>query len=53
MIAKSEGTKITILDGGIGRELELRGAPIKQPEWSALAMIEDPETVKEVHKAFI
>lgn len=44
---------ITILDGGMGRELERRGAPFKQPEWSALAMMEAPEIVKEVHKAFI
>lgn len=46
-------TTITILDGGMGRELERRGAPFKQPEWSALAMMEAPEIVKEVHKAFI
>ncbi len=45
--------KITILDGGMGRELEKRGAPFKQPEWSALAMMVAPESVKEVHKAFI
>lgn len=44
---------ITILDGGLGRELERRGAPFKQPEWSALAMMEAPELVKEVHKDFI
>lgn len=44
---------IIILDGGLGRELERRGAPFKQPEWSALAMMEAPETVKEVHKDFI
>ncbi|NLQ17137.1 homocysteine S-methyltransferase family protein [Marinomonas sp. M1K-6] len=37
----------------MGRELERRGAPFKQPEWSALAMMEAPEIVKEVHKAFI
>lgn len=46
-------TAITILDGGMGRELEKRGAPFKQPEWSALAMMEAPEIVKEVHNAFI
>lgn len=45
--------KITILDGGMGRELEKRGAPFKQPEWSALAMMVAPDSVKEVHKAFI
>ena len=44
---------ITILDGGMGRELARRGAPFKQPEWSALAMMEAPEIVKDVHKAFI
>ncbi|ACN17444.1 homocysteine S-methyltransferase [Desulforapulum autotrophicum HRM2] len=45
--------KITILDGGMGRELKKWGAPFKQPEWSALAMMVAPEIVKEVHKAFI
>lgn len=44
---------ITILDGGMGRELEKCGAPFKQPEWSALAMMRAPHTVKEVHKRFI
>ena len=46
-------SRITILDGGMGRELERQGAPFRQPEWSALAMIEAPEIVKEVHKSFI
>jgi len=46
-------SRVTILDGGMGRELERRGAPFKQPEWSALAMMETPEIVKEVHKDFI
>nr|WP_321396522.1 homocysteine S-methyltransferase family protein [uncultured Desulfobacter sp.] len=44
---------VTIIDGGIGRELERRGAVFKQPEWSALALMETPDLVKEVHKAFI
>lgn len=48
-----ETGNITILDGGMGRELEHRGAPFRQPEWSALAMMEAPEMVKEVHKDFI
>lgn len=42
-----------ILDGGVGRELARRGAPFRQPEWSALALWEAPETVKDVHLAFI
>ena len=44
---------ITILDGGMGRQLESMGAPFKQPEWSALALMEAPETVTQAHQAFI
>ncbi|WED21882.1 homocysteine S-methyltransferase family protein [Vibrio sp. JC009] len=49
----SDKQAITILDGGMGRELERRGAPFRQPEWSALAMMETPELVADVHKSFI
>ena len=42
-----------ILDGGMGRELHRIGAPFRQPEWSALALMESPETVRRVHEAFI
>ena len=41
-----------ILDGGMGRELKRIGAPFRQPEWSALALIEAPERVADVHRAF-
>lgn len=44
---------ITILDGGTGRELKRIGAPFRQPEWSALALIEAPEFVTQAHKNFI
>jgi len=44
---------LTLLDGGMGRELERRNAPFRQPEWSALAMMEAPDIVKDVHKAYI
>lgn len=46
-------TDITILDGGMGRELARLGAPFKQPEWSALALMEAPEIVKAIHQSFI
>ena len=42
-----------ILDGGMGRALEDAGAPFRQPEWSATALIEQPESVLDVHNAFI
>jgi S-methylmethionine-dependent homocysteine/selenocysteine methylase len=44
---------ITILDGGMGRELARMGAPFRQPEWSALALMEAPDTVVAAHRAFI
>ena len=44
---------LVILDGGLGRQLEAMGAPFRQPEWSALAMIEAPDIVRQAHDAFI
>lgn len=44
---------LTLLDGGMGRELQRRGAPFRQPEWSALALSEAPEQVEAVHAAYI
>lgn len=46
-------TAITILDGGTGRELRRIGAPFRQPEWSALALLEAPEFVHRVHAAYV
>jgi S-methylmethionine-dependent homocysteine/selenocysteine methylase len=43
----------TILDGGMGRELHRMGAPFKQPEWSALALMLAPETVERAHRRFV
>lgn len=43
----------TLLDGGTGRELLRMGAPFRQPEWSALALIEAPAFVTRVHQNFV
>ncbi len=43
---------ITVLDGGMGRELQRLGAPFRQPEWSALALMEGPEFVTAAHEGF-
>src|SRR5579862_1714815 len=43
----------SLLDGGTGRELMRVGAPFRQPEWSALALIEGPEYVSQVHRRYI
>jgi S-methylmethionine-dependent homocysteine/selenocysteine methylase len=44
---------VTILDGGMGRELERIGAPFRQPEWSALALLEGPDYVGRAHRSFV
>lgn len=44
---------VTLLDGGMSRELERCGAVLRQPEWSALALIDRPETVRTAHEAFL
>ena len=46
-------SKLCLLDGGTGRELMRMGAPFRQPEWSALALIEAPAFVSRVHQNFI
>ena len=47
------GADVIILDGGLGRQLEAMGAPFRQPEWSALALMEAPGMVRDAHDAFI
>lgn len=44
---------ITLLDGGMSRELVACGAELKQPEWSAGAVIDSPEAVFAAHRNFI
>lgn len=45
-------SQITVLDGGMGRELKRMGAPFRQPEWSALSLIEAPDLVKKAHQSY-
>ncbi|GGP26784.1 homocysteine S-methyltransferase family protein [Silvimonas amylolytica] len=49
----STARELVLLDGGMGRELARMGAPFRQPEWSALALMEAPESVRQVHDRFI
>lgn len=44
---------ITILDGGMSRELMRLNAPFHQPEWSAATLYEGPSFVQSVHENFI
>lgn len=45
--------QITLLDGGMGRELKRSGAPFDHPYWSAQALWEAPEAVQQAHCRFI
>ena len=47
---------VTLLDGGMGFELKLRGVDVPshtESIWSALALTEDPDAVVDVHAAYI
>lgn len=47
---------ITILDGAMGTELRARGAAVpdyKSSAWSAMALVHDPDTVRQVHSDYI
>ncbi|WP_146491098.1 homocysteine S-methyltransferase family protein [Vibrio sp. T20] len=44
---------LTILDGGMGRELKEIGAPFSQPLWSAQALMEAPDFVSQAHQNFV
>ena len=42
-----------VLDGGLATELERRGADLRDPLWSARVLVEDPELIVEVHRAYV
>jgi S-methylmethionine-dependent homocysteine/selenocysteine methylase len=44
---------LVVLDGGAGRELARMGAPFRQPEWSALALLEGPDFVVRMHERYV
>lgn len=41
-----------VLDGGMGTELEARGADLRDPLWSAKVLVEDPERIREARAAW-
>lgn len=41
-----------VLDGGLGTELDRRGADLHDRLWSARALVESPELVRDVHAAY-
>ncbi len=44
---------LTLLDGGMGRELQRRGLAAVRGTWSAEALLEQPSVVQAIHQDFI
>jgi homocysteine S-methyltransferase len=45
-------TRIMVIDGGLGTELERRGADLSDPLWSARLLDDDPEAIVATHLAY-
>jgi S-methylmethionine-dependent homocysteine/selenocysteine methylase len=48
-----EAGRILILDGAMGTELQRRGADTALPLWSARALLDNPDLVLQIHRAYI
>lgn len=48
-----EPNKTYILDGALGTELQRRGIPTTLPLWSAQALYDHPNIVKDIHQEYI
>lgn len=53
MSVPGSGTKIVVLDGGLGQELHRRSSQPPSPLWSVQIMMDEPELVETVHLDFI
>ena len=45
--------KVTLFDGGMGQELVKRNSHKKDPLWSSKVLIDNPNSVMELHKEFL
>ncbi len=43
---------VVVLDGGLGTELDRRGLDLHDPLWSARALVESPDLIRDVHAAY-
>lgn len=42
-----------VLDGGLATELEARGHDLNDPLWSAKVLLDDPESIRAVHRDYL
>src|ERR1700752_4480206 len=45
--------EIVLLDGAMGTELERRGIPTKLPLWSAQALVDAPDSLREIQEEYV
>ncbi len=43
---------VVVLDGGLGTELDRRGVDLRDPLWSARALVDSPDVVRDVHASY-
>ncbi len=48
-----DGSKILLLDGATGTELERRGVDISLPLWSARALLDAPQVLHDIHRDYL
>jgi homocysteine S-methyltransferase len=46
-------TDVVVLDGGLATELEARGADLSDELWSARLLLDNPDLIVEVHRAYV
>src|SRR5258706_1417502 len=45
--------ELIVLDGALGTELERRGIPTPLPLWSAQALLDAPDTIRDIHEDYV
>jgi S-methylmethionine-dependent homocysteine/selenocysteine methylase len=45
--------EVIVIDGGMGTELEARGAPMNHEAWCGIANLEHPNLVRDIHEDYI
>jgi homocysteine S-methyltransferase len=45
--------EVVVLDGGLATELEARGADLSDDLWSARLLLDDPQLIVDVHRAYV
>src|ERR1700750_1762173 len=53
MLERMTDGSVVVIDGGMGTELEARGAPMDHEAWCGLANLTAPDLVREIHEDYI